>query len=311
VIRTRESWPPKRDDLIAAARKARAEMNPPSKDEEHRELPDREGISSQAILPDAFDHLTGHPRRFGGYRRLAGVAALAVVALAVGFLLLKPRLQSGESSPPVYRPPEAYPGAPPGAETPPPVTNPIGRLVVITELPDNAWLEIDGKVYASGLGIDFPLRVAGDTTHRIAVNARGYKSWQSEVSVPRDSLVRLEVTLERLSTAQAPRRTTRRSEPRRPEPEPVVPSRVVDTRPPMPTALRDSLILRLEEGRVFHEIGRYFDAASEYRYVLDRVSGATVAYRSSSLLEMLRVRADSALQAVRLDCRAAGETDCP
>jgi hypothetical protein len=79
----------------------------------------------------------------------------------------------------------------------------------------------------------------------------------------------------------------------------------------MPVAVRDSLILRLEEGRVFHEIGRWFESAGEYRAVLNRLDQAEDAYRSGSVITMLRARADSAVQAVRLDCRAAGEDDCP
>ncbi len=67
MIRTRESWPPKRDDLIAEARKARAEMNPPKGEELRDEEP---GSSKAAISPDSFDHLTGLPKGLGGLTRL-------------------------------------------------------------------------------------------------------------------------------------------------------------------------------------------------------------------------------------------------
>ena len=281
-------------------------MNPPKREELRDEEP---GSSKTSISPDAFDHLTGLPKGIGSLTRLLVIAVLLAVVVGGGYLLLKSR--SDDSSPPIYTQRPATPtGQSPGV-TRPPAANPIGRLVIMSDLPDNAWLEIDTKVYASGLGIDFPLRVPGDSTHRIAVHARGYESWYSEVYVPADSLVRIEVTLARSRTTQAPSRPARQTRPREPEPQPVVTPRRTDTRPPMPVALRDSLILRLEEGRVFHEISRWFDSASEYRAVLDRLDEASDAYRSSSVITMLRARADSALQAVRLDCRAAGEDDCP
>jgi len=270
------------------------------------------GSSRPAISPAAFDDLTGHSQPLSGAKRLAIALTAVVIVVAGGFLLVRSRMGSDESSPPVYTQREAVPTVRPPGEPRAVMANPIGRLVVMTELPDNAWLEIDNKVYASGLGIDFPLRVAGDTTHQVAVHARGYESWQSEVYVATDSLVRLEVSLRRSPTAQAPRRTTPRTETRQPEPQPLATPRVrVDTRPVFPVALRDSLILRLEEGRVFHEIARYFDAAGEYRYVIGRLDEAVDVYRSSSVIEALKARADSSLQAVRLDCRAAGVTDCP
>jgi len=306
VIRTRESWPPKRDDLIAEARKARAEMNPPKGEQLRDEEP---GSSKASISPDAFDHLTGLPKGLGGLTRIFVIAVLLAVVVGGGYLLIKSR--ASDSSPPVYTQRPVTPtGRSPGV-TRPLAANPIGRLIVVSDLPDNAWLEIDTKVYASGLGIDFPLRVPGDSIHQIAVHARDYESWYSEVFVPADSLVRIEVTLTRSRTTLAPSRPARQTQPREPEPQPVATRRRTDTRPPMPVAVRDSLILRLEEGRVFHEIGRWFDSAGEYRAVLDRLDEASNAYRSGSVITMLRARADSALQAVRLDCRAAGEDDCP
>jgi hypothetical protein len=306
VIRTRESWPPKRDDLIAEARKARAEMNPPSDEQLRDEAP---GSSKAAISPDAFDHLTGSPKGLGSLTRILAIAVLIAIGVGGGYLLFGSR--SSGSSPAVSTQQPATPtGRSPGV-TRPPTARPIGRLVVVSELPDNAWLEIDTKVYASGLGIDFPLRVPGDSLHQVSVHARDHESWYSQVYVPADSLVRIEVTLTRSRTTQVPSRPARQTQPREPEPQPVATPRRTDTRPPMPVALRDSLILRLEEGRVFHEIGRWFDSASEYRAVLDRLEQASGAYRSGSVITMLRARADSALQAVRLDCRAAGEDDCP
>jgi len=280
-------------------------MNPPKGEDLRDEAP---GSSKAAISPDAFDHLTGSPKGLGRLTRLLAIAVLIAIGVGGGYLLFG---RSEPSSPPAYTQQPAGPtGRSPGT-TRLPTANPIGRLVVVSELPDNAWLEINAKVYASGLGIDFPLRVPGDSLHQVSVHARDYESWYSEVYVPADSLVRIEVTLTRSRTVQTPTPQPRQTQPREPEPQPVVTPRRTDTRPAMPVALRDSLILRLEEGRVFHEIGRWFDSASEYRAVLDRLDEASTAFRSSSVITMLRARADSALQAVRLDCRAAGEDDCP
>jgi hypothetical protein len=275
--------------------------------------------TSRIIPPEVFDELRGHHRLSSLVKKLAGWVALAAVGFVLAVVVLRPGSNGGSASvSSEYRPtaqPQAQRPAVSTRETGALTSNPVGRLVVDTELPEDAWLEIDGRVFTSGLGIDFPLRVLGDTTHKVAVHARGYTSWQSDVYVAADSLVRLSVTIEQLRTPQPRSSPTQRVEEPQPEPQQVTPPLAqpsrTDRRPPFPDALRDSLILILEEGRVLHQIGRYFDAADQYRYVLERVAGASVQYRSSSVLDMLRARADSAMQAARLDCRSEGQEKCP
>ncbi len=309
MIHTRDDWPRDPGGVAAGSRRAPSgrQGGPPPFDPE-----DDEPGSKRVIRPEVFEELAGRRGLLSRLKKFSGYVALAAVGFILAVVLLKPG-SNGGTTPQTYSPPTEPPAASTRASG---VfsSNPIGRLMVDNELPDNAWLEIDGRVYTSGLGIDFPLRVVGDTTHKVAVHARGYTSWESEVYVPKDTLVRLSVTIALTEAAQAEMRATQRPErqpeQRQAEPPLTQPTRA-DTRPAFPNALRDSLILALEEGRVFHDIGRYFDAATQYRYVLDRVAGASVQYRSSSVMEMLRARADSAMQAARLDCRSENRESCP
>jgi hypothetical protein len=258
-------------------------------------------------------------------------------AAALGFYILKPRLDGLSTEPAIAAGTDQLPPSTPVAT---PVaaqraeeadsrffpTEVVGRLVVSNRLPDEAWLEIDDNVYASGLGIRLPLRVSGDTTHRVSVHAAGYRSWAQDVYVPADSLVRIEVTLQSTGPppqppsprAQTQTRDTRREAAESPtstvaEPKPgAAQSRPgADPRPALPPEVRDSLVLRLEEGRILQEIGRYFEAAQEYQYVIDRVASAAVRFRGVGALDALRARADSGLIAVRLKCRSENQPRCP
>lgn len=313
MIQRHEHWPGKQDGLITADHEPRPEVSPEADTQAARdEKAARSANPRRLISPDAFDYLTGSRRRPRKLQHFALASGLLAAVCVVGFLVLKPMLRSSGATAPVDLRSSGYVAPPRTPDpSPRPLSNPIGRVVVVTQVPEDAWLELDGRLYYSGLGIDIPLRVVGDTSHSVAIHAQGYRSWTSEVYVPVDSLVRLEATLERLQTVRESRPASRSSEPQQRAREPAAQPAVTDTRPPLPIALRDSLILQLEEGRVFHEMGRYFDAADSYQHVLDRLAGARIQYRGSSVLQMLRARADSGLRAVRFDCRAEGKPECP
>ena len=276
----------------------------------------------RVIGPEDFE-ADGADRAFR--RRLVVFGLVGGAIVAAGVIVVKPLLQSSSSPQILNRPPAVSQSpAPASAAASAPsaelyaASREVGRLVVVSELPEEAWLEVDGEVFASGLGIRLPMRVTGGTTHQISLHAVGYRSWESSVFIATDSLVRLEVTLERT----APRRTVRVERAPESQPPETNPAErplttrsarpmAGDPRPPFPPALRDSLVLRIEEGRVLHQIGRYFGAAAEYQYVIDRVASASVRFRGVGALETLRAKADSGLVSVRTECRTRDQPRCP
>lgn len=288
----------------------------------------------RVIPPEAFEDAGRRGNLWLWVRRIAVLAVVAGALAAAAWLLVMPRLRPAPATARANprgaeaSPPQAVDATPGGVAARLFPAEPIGRMVVVTELPQEAWLEVDGEVFASGLGIRFPIRVTGGTTHRVAVHAAGYRSWESEVYVAADSLLRLEVSLDRVAPPpQRPSRTARAqtgtppvadAAPRAaaaetPQPATTAAQRAagVDARPSLPPALRDSLVLRIEEGRVLREIGRFFDSAAEFQYVIDRVAAASVRYRGVGALETLRMKADRGLIAVRLECRSQNQPRCP
>lgn len=314
------------------------------------------------VPPEAFDEPPAQGALWQRLTTAIGITLALVILASVGFLLL--REPAAEPGPATAGPPaESARSAPYELAGDRPFRS--GRLVLGTELPPDARIEIDGEIFAGGIGQGTPIRLAAGVTHHVVVQVDGYHPWSAEIYLPWGETVRLEPRLvpateparrdgdpvrradvgstsrgpaEVAADVRSPENEPVRDEPqRRAEPRAAVAASgpgeprdraaesaseyVPATRTPatgaadevgprLPPEVLDSLVLRLEQGRLLHEIGRHPEAVGAFRRVIDGAEQASSTYRSTASLRALLQQADSALQAVERECRRQELTDC-
>ncbi len=170
----------------------------------------------------------------------------------------------------------------------------LGYLVVAGNLPSDARLQVPGQeidvALTEGAQVDLP---AG--THEVVVLAAGFNPYRREVVIEPGEELPLTISLTRTAAARP------RSEPRT----------VTDSRPLVPVALRDSLEALMDEGRVLHDVGAYWDAADSFKEVQRRALEVVQAYRNGQALQALADRARQDLERTRTACRLENHPNCP
>ncbi|UCC83001.1 MAG: protein kinase [Gemmatimonadota bacterium] len=191
------------------------------------------------------------------------------------------------------------PAAAGGETTQPPVTEPdggpdLGYLVVAGGLPPNARLQVPDQeidvALTEGQQIELP---AG--THEVVVLAAGFDTYRREVVIEPGEELPLTASLTRTVVAEP------RSQPRT----------VTDNRPLVPFALRDSLQALMDEGRVLHEVGAWWDAAESFKEVQRRALEGVQLYRNGQELQALADRAKLDLERTQRACRLERHPNCP
>jgi len=170
----------------------------------------------------------------------------------------------------------------------------LGYLVVAGDLPAGARLQVPEQ------GIDVPVsedrRVelpAG--THEVVVTAEGYDRQRREVVIEAGARVPLSLSLVRTAAAQPLSR----------------PPAAADARPLVSRALQDSLQALMEQGRVLHEIGAWWDAAESFKEVQRVALERAPTYRNGGVLQALAEKAREDLESTRQACKMEGHPDCP
>jgi hypothetical protein len=180
------------------------------------------------------------------------------------------------------------------AATEPGETPALGYLVVTGELPADATLQVPEQgidvALSEGQRVDLP---AG--THEVVVRAAGFNTYRSEVAIEAGEGNSLDLSLVRAAPAQP------RSQPRT----------VADNRPLVPPALRDSLQALMDEGRVLHEVGAWWDAAEAFKEVQRVALERAPTYRNGGELQALAERAKRDLESTQRACTIEGHSDCP
>jgi serine/threonine protein kinase len=170
----------------------------------------------------------------------------------------------------------------------------LGYLVVAGNMPPSARLQVPGRQIdvelTEGAQVELP---AG--THEVVVLAEGFEPYRGEVVIEPGEEMPLNPSLERTAAAQP------RSQPRT----------VTDSRPLVPFALQDSLEALMEEGRVLHDVGAYWDAADSFKEVQRRALDGVLAYRNGQELQALADRAKQDLGRTQQACRMERHPNCP
>jgi hypothetical protein len=170
----------------------------------------------------------------------------------------------------------------------------LGYLVVAGDLPAEATLQVPDQEIDVPLTEDLRVGLPAGT-HEVVVRAAGFNLYRREVVIEPGE--ERPLTLSLVRTAAAEPRSQARA--------------VADTRPLVPPALQDSLQALMEQGRVLHEVGRWWDAAELFKEVQRVALERAPTYRNGGVLQALAEKAKNDLQSTQQACKLIGDPDCP
>ncbi len=192
--------------------------------------------------------------------------------------------------------------SPTGAETASPGAAPIeldaarrsAYVMIGGDLPRDARLTVGGV--ESGIDLSRGERIElPPGTHELVISAAGFVPYRHSVTLEPGETVPLNPALEAVTRAQPLSQ----------------PATVTDSRPRVPTALTDTLAAMMEQGRVLHDIGQYWDAAESFKEVQRRALEAMRGYRNGRELQAIADRAAEALARTRQACEIEKRPNCP
>ncbi len=168
----------------------------------------------------------------------------------------------------------------------------VGRLAISADLPQGVRLSIGGEPVDRPLDEEIELAPG---THDVVISAAGFDPYREDVVVEAGETIVLTPKLEPLPPTRSGR----------PAAAPA------DERPTVPQSLLERLEASMEEGRVLHNIGRYWQAADIFKEVQRTATEGRPLYRNGSVLRALADRAQEELEKARRACQLENHPDCP